>query len=254
MPTHRIVRRSVGYVPEDRDVFTGLTVAENLRLAERDAEPRYDLVYELFPELEQRAQQRAGTLSGGQQQMVAIARALLNDNRVLLVDEPTKGLAPALVAEVARVLERLAELTTVLLVEQNLGVVRRIARDAVVLDQGRVVHTGDAQELLAQPRARQAPPQRRGRTHEHVLPAHRHRARARRDVLPDRLRPLAHLRADGRPQLRARRVHHRRQLRDVVDVGARLRRHPLVALALAARARCSGSSSAASSRRSSSSC
>jgi branched-chain amino acid transport system ATP-binding protein len=151
LPTHRIVRRSVGFVPEDRDVFTGLTVAENLRLAERDAEPRYDLVYELFPELEQRAQQRAGTLSGGQQQMVAIARALLNDNRVLLVDEPTKGLAPALVAEVARVLERLAELTTVLLVEQNLGVVRRIARDAIVLDQGRVVHRGDAKELLEQP-------------------------------------------------------------------------------------------------------
>jgi branched-chain amino acid transport system ATP-binding protein len=83
--------------------------------------------------------------------MVAVGRALLNENRVLLVDEPTKGLAPALVADVARVLERLAELTTVLLVEQNLGVVRRIARDAVVLDQGRVVHTGDAQELLAQP-------------------------------------------------------------------------------------------------------
>jgi len=151
MSTHRIVQQSVGYVPEDRDVFTGLTVAENLRLAERDANPRYDLVYEIFPELEERAQQRAGTLSGGQQQMVAIARALLNDNRVLLVDEPTKGLAPALVAEVARVLERLAELTTVLLVEQNLGVVRRIARDAIVLDQGRVVHRSDAKELLEQP-------------------------------------------------------------------------------------------------------
>ena len=151
MSTHRIVQRSVGYVPEDRDVFTGLSVAENLRLAERDAQPRYDLVYELFPELEQRAEQRAGTLSGGQQQMVAIARALLNDNRVLLVDEPTKGLAPALVAEVARVLERLAELTTVLLVEQNLGVVRRIAHDAIVIDQGRVVHTSDAKELLEQP-------------------------------------------------------------------------------------------------------
>ena len=151
LPTHRIVRRSVGYVPEDRDIFAGLTVEENLRLAERDPEPRYDLVYDLFPELRQRAAQRAGTLSGGQQQMVAIARALLNDNRLLLVDEPTKGLAPALVVEVAQVLERLSELTTVLLVEQNLGVVRRIAHDAVVLDQGRVVHTSDAQELLAQP-------------------------------------------------------------------------------------------------------
>ena len=151
LATHRIVRRRVGYVPEDRDIFAGLTVEENLRLAERDPEPRYDLVYDLFPELRQRGGQRAGTLSGGQQQMLAIARALLNENRLLLVDEPTKGLAPALVADVARVLERLSELTTVLLVEQNLGVVRRIAHDAVVLDQGRVVHTSDAKELLAQP-------------------------------------------------------------------------------------------------------
>jgi branched-chain amino acid transport system ATP-binding protein len=151
LPTHRIVQRSVGYVPEDRDVFTGLSVADNLRLAERGREPRYDLVYELFPELEERGGQRAGTLSGGQLQMVAIARALLNDNRVLLVDEPTKGLAPALVAQVAIVLERLAELTTVLLVEQNLGVVRRLAHHVVVLDQGCVVHAGPAQEFLDQP-------------------------------------------------------------------------------------------------------
>jgi len=149
MSTHRIVQQSVGYVPEDRDVFTGLTVAENLRLAERNPSPRYDLVYELFPELEQRAQQRAGTLSGGQQQMVAIARALLNDNRVLLVDEPTKGLAPLLVAEVAEVLAKVSETETILLVEQNLSVVERLAQEAIVLDQGRVVHRGPAKELLA---------------------------------------------------------------------------------------------------------
>jgi branched-chain amino acid transport system ATP-binding protein len=147
--THKIVRRGVGYVPEDREVFSSLTVDENLRLAERDPEPRYELVYELFPELKERGRQLAGTLSGGQQQMVAIARALLNGNRVLLVDEPTKGLAPLLVIEVARVLARVSELTTVLLVEQNLGVVQRVARDAVVLGTGRVVHIGPAKELLA---------------------------------------------------------------------------------------------------------
>ena len=149
LPTHRIVRRGVGYVPEDRDIFAGLSVAENLRLAERNGSARYDLVYDLFPELEQRGDQRAGTLSGGQQQMVAIARALLNENRLLLVDEPTKGLAPLLVTEVARVLERASETETILLVEQNLGVVQAVARDVVVLDQGRVVHTGAARQLLS---------------------------------------------------------------------------------------------------------
>lgn len=149
LSTHAVVRRGVGYVPEDRDVFAGLTVEENLRLAERNGHARYDLVYDLFPELRERAGQRAGTLSGGQQQMVAIARALLNENRLLLVDEPTKGLAPALVTGVAAALERAAELTTILLVEQNLRVVQRVARDVVVLDAGRVVHTGSAEELLA---------------------------------------------------------------------------------------------------------
>jgi branched-chain amino acid transport system ATP-binding protein len=151
LPTHAIVRRGVGYVPEDRDVFAGLTVEENLRLAERDSAPRYELVYELFPELKTRGGQKAGTLSGGQQQMVAIARALLNDNPILLVDEPTKGLAPLLVTEVAAALERAAELTTVLLVEQNLAVVARLAKQVVVLDVGTVVHTGAAAELLGDP-------------------------------------------------------------------------------------------------------
>ena len=149
LPTHKVIRRGLGYVPEDRDVFRGLSVDENLRLAERNGGARYDLVYDLFPELRERGRQLAGTLSGGQQQMVAIGRALLNDNRLLLVDEPTKGLAPSLVTEVANVLERLRETTTVLLVEQNLGVVRRVARDVVVLDQGRVVHASPAAELLA---------------------------------------------------------------------------------------------------------
>ncbi|MGC9667847.1 ABC transporter ATP-binding protein [Planosporangium sp. 12N6] len=139
---YEIVRRGIGYAPEDRGVFAGLTVAENLRLAERDRSPRYDLVYELFPELRTRAGQPAGTLSGGQQQMVAIGRTLLNDNRMLLVDEPTKGLAPKIVTEVADVLERAAATVPILLVEQNLALVRRLTDRAVLIAEGRVAYAG----------------------------------------------------------------------------------------------------------------
>ncbi|GLW29175.1 ABC transporter ATP-binding protein [Actinoplanes regularis] len=146
--THRLIRDGLAYVPEDRCVFAGLTVAENLRLAERVPNPDYRLVHELFPELEARAAQRAGTLSGGQQQMVAVARVLLNPNRLLLVDEPTKGLAPAVVTSVAAVLGRVAERVPVLLVEQNLAVVRNLATDAVVLEAGRVAWQGRATDLL----------------------------------------------------------------------------------------------------------
>jgi branched-chain amino acid transport system ATP-binding protein len=149
LPTHRIVQRGVGYVPEDREVFSRLTVRENLRLAERQAAPRRDFVDELFPDLVKRHAQMAGTLSGGQQQMLSLARALINDNALLLVDEPTKGLAPRIVGEVVEVLEEVARTVPVLLVEQNLEVVRRLADDVVVIAGGQVVHTGKARELLA---------------------------------------------------------------------------------------------------------
>ena len=145
--THQIVRLGVGYVPEDRDVFAGLTVEENLRLAESGPNARYDDVFALFPELKERGRQRAGTLSGGQQQMLSIARALLNGRPLLLVDEPSKGLAPRLVSDLAGVLERAAEHSTILLVEQNLSVVKRLAQRIVVLDHGEVVHTGLASDL-----------------------------------------------------------------------------------------------------------
>ena len=146
-PTHRVVRLGVGYVPEDRDVFSGLTVRENLRLAEACPEPAYEDVFTIFPELRQRQKQLAGTLSGGQQQMLAIARALLNRRPLLLVDEPTKGLSPRYVSEVVGVLEQASQATTVVLVEQNVHVVRRLARHVVVLDQGRVAHRGSVDEL-----------------------------------------------------------------------------------------------------------
>ncbi|NEB33839.1 ABC transporter ATP-binding protein [Streptomyces sp. SID14446] len=151
LATHALVRRGVGYAPEDRGVFAALTVAENLRLAERSGagEPDYDLVHELFPELRRRARQAAGTLSGGQQQMVAIARTLLNGNRLIIADEPTKGLAPKVVTEVAQAIERAAEAVPVLLVEQNLAVVRRLARTCVVLADGRTAHRGSTDDLLA---------------------------------------------------------------------------------------------------------
>lgn len=147
-PTHRIVQRGVGYVPEDREVFSALTVAENLRLAERDQHPRRDFIAELFPDIHERRAQRAGTLSGGQQQMVSLARALVNENRLLLVDEPTKGLAPRIVDDVAAALAEAARTVPVLLVEQNLHVIRTLAERVVVLDSGRVVFTGEASELL----------------------------------------------------------------------------------------------------------
>jgi branched-chain amino acid transport system ATP-binding protein len=148
-PTHTVVRRGVGYVPEDREVFSSLTVEENLKLAEpRTGQPDYDRAFTLFPDLYQRRRQRAGTLSGGQQQMLALARVLLGPTELLLVDEPTKGLAPLIVAQVGDALATVAQHTTVLLVEQNLPLVRRIADHAIVIDTGRVVHSSPAADLL----------------------------------------------------------------------------------------------------------
>jgi len=148
-PTYKIAQAGVAYVPEDREIFSSLSVQENLALASRSKNNggAYKTIYELFPELDSRATQLAGSLSGGQQQMVAIARALLNENEILLVDEPTKGLAPKLVTEVANALVKVAHKTTMLLVEQNLALVKRIAENVIVMDQGRVVFQGGSENL-----------------------------------------------------------------------------------------------------------
>ena len=151
-PTHHIARLGVGYVPEDREVFSTLTVGENFRLAERSgSEPRYDLAFDLFPDLKGRLGQSAGTLSGGQQQMLSIGRALLNPASLLLIDEPTKGLAPTVVEDVVQALVTATSDTTVVLVEQNLWVAAHLAKHAVVLDQGMVVYQGDMETLASNP-------------------------------------------------------------------------------------------------------
>ena len=151
MRTSRIVSSGIGYVPEDREVFGGLTVDENLRLVDPEHGVDAPVVEQLFPDLVGRRDQRAGTLSGGQQQMVSLARVLLRRNELLLIDEPTKGLAPKLVTEVAEVLAEVSRTTPILLVEQNLPLVRRIADQVVVIDAGRVVHRGAAADLVADP-------------------------------------------------------------------------------------------------------
>ena len=149
LPLHRRVRLGLGYVPEDREVFSDLTVQENMNLAIRGkADPRrLEFVNELFPILVDRRDQRAGSLSGGQQQMVAIARALVNENKLLLIDEPSKGLAPSVVADMIDALRRVKGETTMLLVEQNLAVAEALADHVVILDQGRVVFRGSMEEM-----------------------------------------------------------------------------------------------------------
>lgn len=158
LPTHRRVQRGISYVPEDREVFSHLTVAENLKLALRwpGATERLQMVHELFPELERRAGQKAGSLSGGQQQMLALGRALLHPAQLMLIDEPTKGLAPIVINEVVSALREATADATVLLVEQNLRVAEALASDAIVLDEGRVVWSGAMDELLGDDELKQS--------------------------------------------------------------------------------------------------
>jgi branched-chain amino acid transport system ATP-binding protein len=159
---HRIVRAGVVQVPENREVFGGLTVRENLAMgawtrSARERDETLAEVHELFPVLAERAGQRADELSGGQQQMLAIGRALMARPRVLLLDEPSLGLAPKLVADVFATVERIRERgITVLIVEQNAVRTLELADRAYVLEDGRITLSGSGAELLGDPRVRSA--------------------------------------------------------------------------------------------------
>jgi len=146
-----IARRGIGFVPQGRRIFATLTVRENLIVAERSRKNgmwTLERVFELFPRLRERAQQVAGSLSGGEQQMLAIARALMGNPRVLLMDEPSEGLAPLIVAEVRRTIARLKEEgQSIVLVEQNLKLALDVADDIVILNTGRVAYSGVAAEV-----------------------------------------------------------------------------------------------------------
>ena len=151
--TPDIARLGLGYVPENMGVFSDLTVRENLVLAARDAaldEARLDWIFGFFPALKKFWLSRAGNLSGGQKQMLSIARALAEPRKLLLIDEPTKGLAPAIVASLIACLADLkARGSTILLVEQNFLVAQQIGDDVVVMDNGRAIHWGDMATLAA---------------------------------------------------------------------------------------------------------
>ena len=148
--TNEVAERGIGWIPEDRRMFSQLTVTENVRAAVPDGaavEERLATVFETFPALDERRNALAGALSGGQQQMVAIARGLVGDNELLLIDEPSEGLAPKIVETVANTLTEIATETTILLVEQNLPLALDIADRFYILDHGTVVDSGATAEV-----------------------------------------------------------------------------------------------------------
>ena len=149
-PSNRVIGLGLGLVPQGRRVFPSLTVAENLEVAVRGNPGPWSVkrAMELFPRLRERSENRAGKLSGGEQQMLAIARALMTNPDLLLMDEPTEGLAPLLVREVGKVIEALKrEGLSILLVEQNLPLALRLSDRVHVLSRGRIVHSSTPEEL-----------------------------------------------------------------------------------------------------------
>lgn len=163
MPAHEIVKTGISQVPEGRRIFAEMSVLENLELGaftrkDKDGiKADIELVFERFPRLKERIGQLAGTLSGGEQQMLAMGRALMSRPRLLLLDEPSMGLAPLLIKEIFTIIQDINKTgTTVLLVEQNANMALSIAHRAYVLETGRITLSGDAKELAASDEVRKA--------------------------------------------------------------------------------------------------
>ncbi|GEL78109.1 ABC transporter ATP-binding protein [Tenuibacillus multivorans] len=151
LPAYKIAKKGIGYVPEDQGIFYDLTVGENMRVGMRQEDEatkdRMEWVLELFPDLKKFWKKPGGQLSGGQKQMLSIARSYVNDNDLLLIDEPSKGLAPVIVEKVIESIEKMKEKTTVVLVEQNFYMASRLGDSFFILDDGMTVHQGDMKEL-----------------------------------------------------------------------------------------------------------
>ena len=150
--TPDLARRGIAYVPENMGIFAGLTVRENMVLAARQGEPdekRLDWIFRLFPAMKKFWHTHAGNLSGGQKQMLAISRAIVEPRKLLLVDEPTKGLAPAIIGAMIEAFRELKRDATLLVVEQNFHFARSLGDSVAVMDSGRIVHTGTMQALAA---------------------------------------------------------------------------------------------------------
>jgi branched-chain amino acid transport system ATP-binding protein len=153
LATYRRVTAGLGYVPQEREIFPSLTLRENLEVAARPGPWTMVTVFELFPRLAERAENRGNQLSGGEQQMLAIGRALIGNPTVLLMDEPSEGLAPVIVEELARAVKRLTQAggPAIVLVEQNSRIALDIAPRAVVMDRGRIVYDGSSEMLRNDP-------------------------------------------------------------------------------------------------------
>jgi branched-chain amino acid transport system ATP-binding protein len=153
LPVHERSRLGIGYVPQTRDIFPSLSIEENLQVAARKGRWPMERVYELFPRLAERRSHMGNQISGGEQQMLSIGRALMGDPAILLLDEPMEGLAPIIVEMLMQALTRLIreEALTVVLVEQSAKLALQVTEDVLVLSRGRIIHSGKSAELLAQP-------------------------------------------------------------------------------------------------------